>query len=506
MAAAADDLLERERNLLLRLVDWRFLLPMTERPRALNLAGGRLAAAVTMISDPADKGPADLAVLRRPASAEFRRARAGLRPGGAVYCEWTLPIPMRSRSTRAALARAGFEPQAVIWPGPRAGSSPPQFWVPIESRVATAHLLAARPPQGPRDALLRGAWRLAAQSGALAPLGIVACRRDASTAPGGGDELAALVDDVPTDSWLLLTGGHRSINKVVALGFRRGSPSPKFVVKFARVPEAEASLAHEATVLRTIAEEHPELSGVPRLLATGSRVGCAALAQTALAGTPLMSRLTFDTFPRLAEQVTDWLLSLATRSEPQPPAIWRDRLVDEAVRVFDRQFGVVVGDELLGRIQQRLAGLGPQPQVLEHRDCAPWNILLTDRGVPVLLDWESAEPNGLPVLDLVYFLSNAAFVLESALELGRTPQSYRALLAPGTRTGRVAESCLSRYCQSLGLDRSDVPALRLLTWLVHSRSDFRHLELEPEAAPTPSALRRSPFLGLVEEELRSPAA
>jgi aminoglycoside phosphotransferase (APT) family kinase protein len=404
------------------------------------------------------------------------------------------------------LTRAGLEPLAVIWPGPRAGASPPQFWLPIESRAATAHLLAARPGRGSRDALLRRAWRLAAQTGALAPLGLVARRRDSSSTAGRGDELGALVDGVPPDAWLLLTGGHRSINKVVGLVFGAVSPSPEFVVKFARVPEAEASVAHEASVLRTIGQEHPEVPGVPRVLATGRRVGRAALAQTALAGTPLISSLTFETFPRLAEQVTDWLVSLATRSEPRPTAIWRDRLVDEAVRVFERQFGGVVGDELLGRIRQRLAGLGPLPLVVEHRDCSPWNILLSESDAPVLLDWESAEPSGLPVLDLVYFLSNAAFVLEGALDSGRTPESYRTLLAPGTRNGRVAEACLSRYCRSLGLERANIPALRLLTWIVHCRSDFRHLELEPGNAPAPATLRRSPFLGLVEEELRSEAA
>jgi hypothetical protein len=129
-------------------------------------------------------------------------------------------------------------------------------------------------------------------------------------------------------------------------------------------------------------------------------------------------------------------------------------------------------------------------------------VLLTASGDPVLLDWESAEPAGLPGLDLVYFLANCAFVLDGALESGRTRETYARLLDPGTPHGRVAAAAIAEYSGALGISAADFRRLRLLTWVVHSRSDYRHLELESRGAPSAEALRGSTFLGLVEEELR----
>ena len=61
------------------------------------------------------------------------------------------------------------------------------------------------------------------------------------------------------------------------------------------------------------------------------------------------------------------------------------------------------------------------------------------------------------------------------------------------RSAKVAKAC--------GISAEDFRRLRLLTWIVHSRSDYRHLQLESPGEPSPSALRGSTFLALVEEEL-----
>jgi hypothetical protein len=61
---------------------------------------------------------------------------------------------------------------------------------------------------------------------------------------------------------------------------------------------------------------------------------------------------------------------------------------------------------------------------------------------------------------------------------------------------------VERYAARLDLDRSLIPSLRLLTWLIHCRSDYGHLAADVAGVPSTSALRKSLFLGLWEEELR----
>jgi aminoglycoside phosphotransferase (APT) family kinase protein len=165
----------------------------------------------------------------------------------------------------------------------------------------------------------------------------------------------------------------------------------------------------------------------------------------------------------------------------------------------------VVEPEVVDAAHSELEHLGPLPIVFEHRDCAPWNIVLSAAGNPALLDWESAEPQGLPLLDLVYFLANATFILEGALDSGRTRESYRRMLDPSTAPGAVAAQSLERYCHALGLDPLGVRPLRLLTWIVHARSDYSHSTLESPRPPAQETLAASTFLGLVREELACPA-
>ena len=119
---------------------------------------------------------------------------------------------------------------------------------------------------------------------------------------------------------------------------------------------------------------------------------------------------------------------------------------------------------------------------------------------PALLDWESAEPSGLPLLDLVYFLANSAFVLSGALESGRTREVYRAMLDATSPEGKVAFACIGEYRDRLGIVEAAIAPLRLLCWLVHSRSERFHLELDGRADDE-SSIREAVFLGLLDEEL-----
>jgi hypothetical protein len=469
-----------------------------------------MARAVELIAStrPAAAGAADLTLSGFPNRTSLAAAAASLRPGGEIVCAWRRPrIAGASRAVRR-LRDAGFADASVHWPGPSPRRAP-QFWLPLGSAAATSHLLRERPPRTRAQTLLRPLWRLAARAGLLAPL--YATARLPGPADGGGEgrgegEEGEVRDGLerllpPGAEQLLLTGGARSINKAVALPFAGGEAAPAMVVKFARVAAADAALDREAAVLRTLAEEHPGVSGVPRLLAQERRVGRRALAESAVHGQPLIAALTSQTFPLLSRDVTAWLTSLVEDGEPRPASEWRQRLVDEPLGAFERDFGTVVEAATLTRLRARLRDLEPLPQACEHRDCSPWNVVIGDDGSPGLLDWESAEPHGLPGLDLAYFLANSAFVLDGAIETGRTRESYGHLLDPATPYGREAASRVAEYCDRVGLRPAAFARLRLLAWVIHARSDYRHREMAAAGPPSPDALRTAPYLGLVEAEL-----
>ncbi|HXR60926.1 MAG TPA: hypothetical protein VN732_06355 [Solirubrobacterales bacterium] len=488
------ELLEPQRNEQLRLVDWRFLLRRREPPRVIDLSPGRDSDALRLVSTPAGPAEADLVLAGFPTTPSLRLVRDALAPGGEVVCRWWAPRLAGPKRAKRRLRRAGFVDVRVYWPGPRP-NRPPQFWLPLESREAVAHLLAKRPAKSAAGSGLRRLWSWAARFGYLAPVYVIARLPEGREEDIGGEH-----------SPLLLTGGHRSINKVVGLEFEPGSLRPSAATKFARVEEAEAGLEREAAVLARLAEERPGVEGIPVLHERLRRWGRAGVAEGAIEGDSMLDRLTAKSFPEMARRVTDLLIELAGDREG---AVGERTTLDEHLEFFEAHFGPALDETQLAALRSAVDAAAKLPVICEHRDCSPWNIVLAARDRPALLDWESAEPHGVPGLDLLYFLANAVFVLEKALEAGTTRAAYRRLLDPRTPYGAVAAAETARYCEALGLEPELIPALRRLCWMVHCRSDHEHLRLAAAGEPALEELRKAPFLGLLLEELeeldRAPA-
>lgn len=478
---------EGERSRELRLGDWRFLLTQTGRPQALNLAGGELAAETELVADtfpsPA-AGTADLVVASAPDAQQIKHAASALRPGGEFYAEWHSPLPGRPERARRELELAGFEGVRFYWRASRAKRRGPGFWAALDSVPAIEHLLSSRPVRTRRDRLGHRAWQLATRTGSVAPLSVVASRR------GGAGKRVARPE--------LLLAGNGSGDTAVGLSF--GQPKES-VVKFARVPRAEAALNREAQVLSALQASRPKLAGLPRAHSKVWRVGVPALVESATHGRPLMSVLTIDTFPRLAADVTTWLIELAGNGPTVARAAWSARLVQAPLETLSGSLNGAMVEGELDAIRRAAGQLPNLPLVFENRDCSPWNAVLTPGAGPTLLNWDSAEPRGLPLLDLVYFLATSALVVENAVEVQRARAAYARLLNPATRTGRVAADCIKTYCAELGIAASAVPPLRLLTWILHTHSDFLPLERDLPATPVRTAFGPGVFLGLVREEL-----
>jgi hypothetical protein len=492
-----EQLPERQLNELLRRADWRFLLGGAETPWIADLTSGRDSQAIGLIAAEGEPPPgeADVAATGFPSRLALRAALDAVHPGGEVVCLWRVPRPFGARRAAARLRKAGLGEVRVFWPGP-VPQRPPQFWLSLDSPAASAHLLASRPARSALQRALRPLWRISVRAGLLAPLCAI------GRVPGGeeraSDELEAAFP--ASGGQLLLTGGKRSINKAVGLPFAGDAATPATVVKFARVAAADAALAREAATLRLVERDRPGATRVPRLLAEGRRAGRHALAESAVHGEPLIAALSPGNFERLAARVGEWLVDLAG-GEDHSREQWWPRLVGGPLKRFEQNFGEVIAAGALTQLREQLAAIGELPEACEHRDCSPWNLVLDQSDAPGLHDWESAEPHGLPGLDLAYFLANCAFVLDDALESGRTRESYEHLLDPTTPYGAVAAACAARYCERVGISTEAYARLRLLCWVVHSRSDHQHLSMAAAGPPSHEALRSSGFLGLLEAEL-----
>jgi hypothetical protein len=229
--------------------------------------------------------------------------------------------------------------------------------------------------------------------------------------------------------------------------------------------------------------------------------GGPALGESALEGRPLFSLLAEGTYRELAMKATEWLAELA--GTPSDGGVRTSaNAVAAVVQEFATMFGAVVDPMELWTTERLLAPLADLPVVLEHRDFSPWNVHGAPDGGLAVYDWESAEPAGFPLNDLIYFLSYAAFFYDRAIAAGRCADSYRRVRDPSTFTGGVYRDCLAHYSERVGLDPQHSPALHLLTWIIHSRSEYRRLAADAGGEPTAASLAKSLFLKLWREELR----
>jgi hypothetical protein len=465
-------------------------LPDPAPRRALCFARGLLADGVASIAEMVEDA-CDLVVAAKPGERLLRVAFDRLRPGGSLYTEWRCEPSAAARMLHAS----GFVDVACYRPWPSLDHA--RCWIPIDQPEALSHFISSHMPVRTNRpwrflaAAAAAAWVFSARAGLGGRTCVIARKPGAS---------ASINELFP----LLLTGGPRSTSKVVRLAFSPADCRPRNATKMARVPEASAGLKREADVLEAIDQRHGHISGMPRVLSVRDGADSFAVVETAVTGRPLYRFLRRDNYARLAFQAADWLAELAGRSERRPPAHWWPALVEPALQNFAASFGPVVRLSSLERSRHVLERLGSLPRVCEQRDFSPWNVLLTPDGRIGVLDWESAELNGLPGMDLVYFLAYLAFYRDGALNMFRRGyetapsfrRSYRRLIR-----GHLFRDVLKHYAMNLGLEPDELDPIRLLVWLIHSRSDY--LRFSADGAETPSAkkLRRSLFLALWEEEL-----
>jgi hypothetical protein len=307
-------------------------------------------------------------------------------------------------------------------------------------------------------------------------------------------------------SLLLLTGGPRAVSKAVLLAFAEPAGEPRIAVKAPRVPEAVPGVRREAAVLAALGAGKDRPPGVPRLLFERDAGGVPVIGESVVAGRPLESLLTPSSFRPLSLMVTDWLAALAGRRAARPASAWLEALVEPTLARFAREFGAVADPGLMRDGAAIARTIGDWPAVPEQRDFGPWNLLVTPEGSLGVLDWESAVLDGLPALDLLYYLAYAGFKRDGAHRREARVLSYRRSLDPSTRFGAVRAECLARYLDALGLGAAALAPLRVLLWLVHAPSEYRHAAADAGGAPSPDVLRRSLFLALWEEEVRRVAA
>ncbi|MGZ9275849.1 MAG: phosphotransferase [Candidatus Limnocylindrales bacterium] len=485
-----------------RRVDWRFLLDRPDpdvvltagRPDADLVAG--LAAVAGSVRPVSSATPAegDLVVVAGPlGDAGFAVAASAVRPGGWIVVETdgilgrlrhplTRVRPRHTTRTVRALRANGFEAVHAHLALPRREAA--TVLVSLDRAGGLATWLG-RLRGGRKGRLARLAGRtvpLAIRSGvvaSLAPGSVVTGRRprgDNGAAPPAGWLHARLAAIDPSlfggpapqaADIVILTPRYEASAHVVALIVERTGPTwePRFVIKAARVADGSDTLAREGHALLRLAPTLGASGHAPRVLDLDIDGTPPSLVETGLSGLPLDPRTVRRDRGAAATAVVAFVARLPVGGVEGDGD--RDAggpgLAAAALERLDR---AGVAPDLVERswpLVERLRA-GALPTVFEHGDLAHPNLIRRTDGTLGAVDWERAEPDGLPLHDLTMALAYIAAA--SAATSASTPDlQAEAFVSALSGQDAWAAPLLDAELDRLAIDRGLRGALTVVPWI-----------------------------------------
>ena len=422
--------------------DPRFLLPTV--PRSARV--GRGAEAWLPLLERADidtdaAQPADVAITGPdPSAAETDGATSVIVEGEGDLAGYT---------SRPYVVFGSRDRPALLVPGDRANVmsyalsawSAPQ----TRARVLRRHVVLRLP----RLALRLANWPH-----------VTIATRDAGPPFVVGAALQQLALENSVD-WLLICGQSDDLGRAAFLLFPESAPQPRWLVKFVRVPGYSDPIDRDQRALQAVAAAAGAAAAhAPRFVGRFEVSGLAASIETAAAGRRLSAVLgsaaSRSAKTKIVDAVAEWIVRVGVET-------CHDGVAPELERL---RIGVVgswpdAPDDLLN-------GLSGLPAVLQHNDLGTWNIISDGGSDFTAVDWESANPSGLPLWDLWYFLAHALRLLDGEADgdSGAFARLFRGEAASSPELFRWTRTAVD----ALGIPADVVGKLATVCWLHHGLS------------------------------------
>ncbi len=536
---------EVELNRLLRRVDWRFLLGTPTFNSIKCFTPDPITQSLELISDAVldhDSGahniPPELVVTIDPTPDILMNAYNSLAEGGALYAEFNLNRLSSYKKHSDNLRNCGFNHIEFYMTIPPPSDTETHLWIPLASKQAMSFTLkllqqhsqlsktrkiSARikniiwnlfpnlimnypilmSPSRPSITVIATAEKPILNNDLLN--NNVGCNDRFSR--GITTAIKEILGELGIEygeldiTKLMITIGDILKCKVVLFVFSKDQPDPLFVLKVPRTPKFAPLLMNEEKVLNklnTIIENH---NSIPKVLYSSYSENQCITAQTYLAGSvmPLLGAHEKDRSKTLS--ATNWLIDLANNTTSELTTDWKPRLFNSTVDIIKSFLGDAVNQEFMNRTLKILNTIQVPNLVCEHRDLSPTNLLITDNDKIHVIDWEDAELRGLPVADLLYFMTIYCFDVSKTWSTNNYEETYNSMLRTSTEIGDLFAACMNHYTSQTGIDNDTVQYLRVYTWVTNAASDISMLVAGNNNVANLDQVRNNIYVRLWELEL-----
>jgi hypothetical protein len=281
--------------------------------------------------------------------------------------------------------------------------------------------------------------------------------------------------------WGLVAHGEYSTRKVLFYLFKPDDKSPEYIVKLVRDPAYNSRLENEYHALSTLWDKGVgALNILPKPVFFGYHQGLAILGENAIAGKPFRKMMGNHPDCSYAQRVVQHLkeLGIATidpySTTPGEAARMLKRLFDSFVRVYQPSRDVQTFLEKQILVIASCKGIFPL--VFQHGDPGAWNILASLNGEVFFLDWESAEPKGIPLWDMFYFLRSFAIALARKSGIRDALKGFEQQFLLNGQFRRFTFEALQDYCHKLELPAELVEPLFYTCWMHRSLKEANRLK------------------------------
>ena len=301
--------------------------------------------------------------------------------------------------------------------------------------------------------------------------------------------------DIIDHRWGLSARGKSNSRKVLFLLFNPVNGNPEFIVKLTRDKELNYRLVNEYRALNILAEmESGDRETVPQPVFFGCHGDLAILGETMIEGVSFRRQTSYAADCKLGQVAIDWLIELSAtsahlnRSNATYAIEVLNKLLDRFANVYHPK------PELYSFLFKQIESIGnitgEFPVVFQHGDPGTWNLLVTKKDGVAFLDWEAAEPEGMPLWDLFYFMRSYAVGSARTLGIRKSLDGFaKQFIAESPLSPWIIEAT-QRYCDRTNLQEKLVEPLFYTCWM--------HRALKETTRLTPSNLDRGHYLSLLK--------
>lgn len=281
--------------------------------------------------------------------------------------------------------------------------------------------------------------------------------------------------------WGVVASGEYSSRKVLCYLFQQEETVPKYIVKMVRDSRFNARLENEVRALTLLDEsDRVEPGTIPQIAFWGHHANRTIVGETHVEGVPFRKRTTYrEDCPHVLQAIR-WLTDLGTGDTP-PITTDTSQVADSLMQLYGMFADIypLTGDEqtfLRDQVDLVRNTKGAFPLVFQHGDPGAWNILVKANGKLVFLDWEAAEPLGMPLWDLFYFLRSYVVSAAKAQGISDRIQGFERHFLGDTGINRLIVQATDDYVNRVGLASDLIQPMFYLCWMHRALKEATRLQ------------------------------